>query len=453
MAFLAKAGATFDKPYFRQLADKIQAGEQVKTKTGMMKMDKKDAGIVSFLKAVKVGTDSAVLKVIYPNSKWADVFAGKKWTEIEKGQFTGKGGGSGAGTIQTRIAEATQCVWNVCVLKNPRKAQTEFTKKDLKAAYDSPNCKVHGTTFDEIYNIEERWHTSGYMSAKKMVADGWINLQQEFHHGTPNGMEKIYKMKREALRNSNLPNITNDKWNPGDFWAIEKGFNLNSLDISSIKAYNADLIQQFKAKKIVGISLKQVRKIARISVLNETDERPVGIKYVDGTLESSRGNFFSSKNGDIHIKQGSTDGKLEIRTNNDLANHKVEIKLKTARGGGCGWGEITEYVRNATGYSLPSNSNTRDKAEGIMKGQKQALDYYWQLAKNTGYDKKFTKDEFIKNTIANGKVWVHAKIGSMELISILKKSTQKQANEIVSKIYNYAGSQLDLSSVYIKVYE
>ena len=85
MAFLAKAGATFDKPYFRQLADKIQAGESIKTKTGMVKMPKTDSGVASFLKAVKVGTDSAVLKVIYPGSKWADVFAGKKWSEIDKG--------------------------------------------------------------------------------------------------------------------------------------------------------------------------------------------------------------------------------------------------------------------------------------------------------------------------------------------------------------------------------
>ena len=453
MAFLAKAGATFDKPYFRQLADKIEAGEQVKTKTGMIKMDKKDAGIVSFLKAVKVGTDSAVLKVIYPGSKWSDVFAGKKWTEIDKGQFTGKSGGAGAGTIQTRIAEATQCVWNICVLKHPRKAQTEFTKKDLKAAYDSPNCKVHGTTFDEIYNIEEKWHKSGYLSAKKLVADGWISLNQEFHHGTPNGMEKIYKMKKDALRNSDLSNITNDKWNPGDFWAIKKNFNLDSLDISSIKAYNMDLIQKFHSREIVGISLKQVRKTARISILNDNDDRPSDFKYSTGMLESNRGDFFSNKGATIIFKKGQTDGKMEIRTNNSLANHKVEIMLATARGGGCGWGEITEFVRNATGYGLPSNSQTLDRAQGIVNGQQQAIDYFWKLAKDCGYDKKYKKADFMKSVSDLGKVYVHSKLGALELIAVLERSTAKQANQIIAKIHNYAGSQLDLSSVYIKVYE
>lgn len=453
MAFLAKAGATFDKPYFRQLADKIQAGESIKTKTGMVKMPKTDSGVASFLKAVKVGTDSAVLKVIYPGSKWADVFAGKKWSEIDKGQFTGKSGGAGAGTIQTRIAEATQCVWNVCVLKNPRKAQTEFTKKDLKAAYDSPNCKVHGTTFDEIYNIEEKWHKSGYLSAKKLVADGWINLKQEFHHGTPAGMDKIYKLKKDALSNSDLPNITNDKWNPGDFWAIEKGFRLDSLDISSIKAYNMELIKQFKAKKIVGISLKQVKKTARISVLNETNDRPSDFKYSEGQLESNRGDFFSNKSGTILFKKGTSDGKMEIRTNNSLANHKVEIMLATARGGGCGWGEITEFVKEATDYSLPNNPQILDKAQGIVNGQKQAIDYFWKLATDCGYDKKYKKEDFMKSVSALGKVYVHSKLGALELIAVLERSTAKQANQIIAKIHNYAGSQLDLSSVYIKVYE
>lgn len=453
MAFLAKAGATLEKPYFRQLADKLLAGEQIKTKAGMIKMDKKDAGVASYLKAVKVGTDSAILKVIYPGSKWADVFAGKKWTEIDKSQFTGSIGGAGAGTIQTRIAEATQCVWNVCVLKYPRKDQTEFTKKDLKTAYDSPNCKVHGTTFDEIYNIEEKWHKSGYLSAKKLVADKWINLNQEFHHGTPAGMEKIYKMKKTALTNSGLSNITNDKWNPGDFWAIKKNFNLDSLDTSTIKAYNMALIEKFKSREVVGISLKQVKRTARISTLNDSNDRPSDFKYAGGLLEANRGDFFSNKSGRILFKKSSTDGEMEIRTNNSLSNHKVEIVLATARGGGAGWGEITEYVREATGYGLPSNQQTLDKAQGIVNNQQQAIDHFWKLAKDCGYDKKYKKAEFMKTVSALGKVYIHSKLGALELIAVLERSTQKQANQIIAKIHNYAGSQLDLSSVYIKVYE
>ena len=52
---------------------------------------------------------------------------------------------------------------------------------------------------------------------------------------------KTFLNKKEALKNSGMANLSDDKWNPGDIWAIDPSFKLTDLDTTSITALNLSL--------------------------------------------------------------------------------------------------------------------------------------------------------------------------------------------------------------------
>ena len=392
----------------------------------------------------------------YKGQKKDTKIVGASGEKIFKDPDFGSGGGAGGGTLQTAYAESLQCVWIIACLNNPRKKFEDFTEADLKKAFDDSRCQVGTTKFSNLINLDDSWNKSGFNSAKKLIDDGYVNSKQNFHRDSPL-MNAIYNHKKTAFQNSDLNNLNNDKWNPGDIWAIKKSFKIDELDDSTIAAYNNSLIKKYKSREVVGISLKKVQRgNAKIKEYNVTTKRPSGLKYVNGMLESKTGNFFTSKDGNVTFKDstGKTN-KMNIKVNKDYGTHKVEIVLTTARGGGAGWGVIQDIVVEVlgAGQALPDNATYQRRTEAILSGNSTEINRFWNLAKSSGYGSKYTKKSFTEELLQKNKFWIHAKYGALSLISRLDSTTKAKADKIVNKINNYAGSQSDLSSVYIKVYE
>lgn len=360
--------------------------------------------------------------------------------------FGGGGGGAGGGTQQTAIVESMQCVYLQAMLDNPNKNIEFFTPSVLKKAY--AKCEVGGTTFDEIRDFDPSWHMSAFLSAQIIIKNGYVNKNQVFHRDS-NTMKKIYAMKKEAFKNSGLDILTDDKWNPGDIWAVEKNFDVSKMRTRTIQEYNEDILKAFKSKDCVGISLKLVKRNAKLSVLNDSNKRPSTLKYVESKTQGQQRNntFYSSKGGQIIY----SDGKMECRPNSQLAVIKAEILGKTARGGGASWGVISDIVKDVANVTLPNNSAIVNAAKAMKRGDKTAINKFWLDAKliNSNIKEKEFKDQIPKCELE----WIHGKYGVCTLLSTLQRNKGAKANEIVNSIHNYAGSQSKLSSVYVKVYE
>ena len=69
-------------------------------------------------------------------------------------------------------------------------------------------------------------------------------------------MIRIYALKNKAYKNMDVKPLKDDKWNPGDVWAIANGFNVDSLDTTSVDGLNGDILENFLNRMLVGISLK-----------------------------------------------------------------------------------------------------------------------------------------------------------------------------------------------------
>ena len=360
--------------------------------------------------------------------------------------FGGGGGGAGGGTQQTAIVESMQCVYLQAMLDNPGKELEFFKPSVMKKAY--AKCQVGGTTFEQIRDFDASWHLSAFKSAEIILAKGYVNKNQVFHRDSDT-MKKIYAMKKEAFKNSGLDPLTDDKWNPGDIWAVQKNFDVSTMRTRTIQEYNQDILKAFKNKDCVAISLKLVKKNAKLTVLNDSNKRPAALKYVESKTQGQQRNntFFSSKGGQIIY----SDGKMECRPNSQLAVIKAEIVGKTARGGGASWGVISEIVKDVANHTLPNNSAIVNAAKAMKRGDKAAINKFWLDAKLVNRN---IKEKEFKTAIPDCELeWIHGKYGVCTLLSTLQRKKGAKANEIVNSIHNYAGSQSKLSSVYIKVYE
>ena len=334
---------------------------------------------------------------------------GKKLSSsnIGKSPIFGGGKGAGGGTENTAIVESAQCLWNAALLMHGANQPIEFfTPSILKSAMK--RVDTGSVTFDQMISLDPSWATSSYLSAQRLIKDRYISLTMTYHRDSAT-MKKIYQAKKEAFKNSDMPVLSDDKWNPADIWAIEKGVNIdNFLDTSSIGALNRKLLEAFNRRIIVGISLKKVVKSAKSKEYNTVMARQPTHRYERGLVKSeNRGDFFSNKGGMLFFDAG----KMEIRPNNYLGANKIEILGKTARGGGAGWGVIIDAAKRHMGVNIPKHASIKKLAQDLAKGNKKEIMAFYKLAKIA--DPSLTYDYFEQEATKKDAGWFSAKLAAV----------------------------------------
>lgn len=367
-------------------------------------------------------------------------------SDLGKTSVFGGGSGAGGGTLNTKITESHQCVMCQAMLDNGIQSEEYFLKQDiLKSAYKHVEVDA---SLDEVLSVEDGWFTSSYESAKLLIKEGYISKSHKFHRNSKL-MNGIYAMKNLAYKNADQSPVKDDKWNPGDIWAIDKSFNIKSLDTSSIAAYNKALLQAFVDRKLVAISLKLVKKKAKSKELNvklppDTDDHKILNMLLQGEV---RGTFWSNKGARIVFD----DGNLDIRAGSAKGAIKAEIALKTARGGGAGFGVMRDAAKQVFRKRIPDNKSINKIAQRITKGDSKAAKVFWDMYSHFYKNEKY--EDFEKELLKKDSVWLGSKLQALFVMYNVDKNAGTKANRWITKIVNYAGSKLEDSSVYVKVYE
>lgn len=370
-----------------------------------------------------------------------------KSSDLAKSQvFGGGSGGAGGGTAQTATVESAQCAWLQAMLDIGMQTIESFDDEVIKTAYSKIDVDV---SLDDILSIDDSWRMSSYLSAKHIIENGFVHKGMVAHRGSK-VMKEIYSAKNMALKNQGLSKISDDKWNPGDIWLVGKGFKTSELPTDTLGALNAKLVELFNDRKLVGVSLKKVKKSAKHTV-NNLDGAGSGKSFrfkSYGLAAATRGTFWTSKNAYLYYDSGS----MEIRTNAALSTHKAEIKGKTARGGGVGWGIIQNYSQTTLGLKLPSNKELVKLSKSINSGNSRSINAMWKMVKKL--ETEMSEQEFKEELAKKDQTWIHAKLGPIFMFdAMIKARSGKKVNKFVTQIVNYAGSELEESSVYVKVYE
>ena len=366
--------------------------------------------------------------------------------------FGGAGGGAGGGTKQTANAESLQCVYCEVMANNPRLKFEEIQPSDLKKA--ATKTEIAGTSFTDMVELDASWHYSAYWTAKELIKKGYINRGMTFHRDDK-VMKAVYDAKNKALVNSGMAKLSDDKWNPGDIWAVASPAVVNSLPTGSIQELNGALVKLFKEKKLVGISLKKVLKQESIKciVMNEVPNADVH-KFASGammaTFARKASEFWRSKSGVIQFD----DGKAEIRASSQFASINFEITLKTARGGRAGWDQINQSLKKRIGKNVPDNKQLGRIARDLnANGEKSRYaKVFYNMVKKV--HPSVSEKEFYEGLTSKRADEVHSKIGAAYVLSALyDNKANGKADLVITDLVNYAGSKLDISSIYAKVYQ
>ena len=371
-------------------------------------------------------------------------------SNLEKtNDFGGGTGGAGAGTSDTALIEAAQCVYLAAALNGI----TIDNMQDFAKAAGSKNCKIT-KDFADVWQFLEskpRWKNSSTLIANLLVGQGTVTKQHILHYDTPE-VKAVYAKMSKAYKNTGKPTVKPDKWNPADIWAMSGDFSPANLDDTDVMNLKGSMQEAFEAKQCIGISLKAVVKSPKAEVYNYNTA--VGEhKFRSVAARSPRGGFFTSKNGYAFYDEGV----FEILANAYCASNKMELKLKTARGGGIGWNAIAYYADAVGNYKLMPHkeivelatnaTNELINTEGGDKALKQVYSLF-NAAEPMSYD------EMINGLKTRGdqvKGYICAKLGTCLVFDMFQKVSKK--DDLMTSLVNHAASKLVESTVFIKVYE
>jgi hypothetical protein len=374
---------------------------------------------------------------------------GIKISQFKKSEvFGGGGGGAGGGTVATAIAESAQCVWCAAMLDLGVSAPIEdFSNDVLKRAFSKVD--VGSTKLDQILSISEDWVNSSYLTAQYLIKNNFIKKGMTFHRDSKL-MKAIYQAKNEAFKNNDFPKFTDDKWNPGDIWAVGPGFNVKALNTETVRGLQKSILQNYVDRTCVGISLKKINKKPTHKEMNvklppDTDDYKV-LKSAAKAIKSGRGDIWSSKGGTIQFDAGY----LMVKDNSAYGSIKAEIQGKTARGGGVGWGYIKDSAKQTLRIVLPEIKTIARSAKKISKGDKKESDKMFELMQKV---EPMDRGEFDRNIKTKPGDWIHAKLGTLYMIEAVERFGGRKTNRWITKLINYAGSRTEDSSAYVKIYE
>ena len=368
-------------------------------------------------------------------------------SDLGKSKAFGGGAGAGGGTTQTAIGEAAQCVWIAATLGEGYDKPADYFTDEILTKYFK-RVSVGKTKLKEILEIDDSWRKSSHITSQFAVKNALVDSDMTFHRDD-DVMKGIYKAKNTAFKNNDFKPLMDDKWNPGDIWAVEDGFSIKELDTSTVESLNDDILDLHLQKRLVGISLKKVS--SAVQSVEKNVERPpqtADYKFLSGHIKALvRGEWYTTKANYITF----AGGQVDIRANSAFGSHKSEIKGKKARGGGASWGVMQDASARIYGKSkeLPKNTVLKKESQAIAKGDKKAIAKFTKMLQvhdNSILDSNVIKE--LNNKKRDAAVWIHGKLGGLYVLDLLQKGGKK-ANQFITQLVNYAGSATSDSSAYI----
>ena len=373
-------------------------------------------------------------------------------TDIGKSAvFGGQGVGQGM-TGQTSDAEALQCIFIAAMLgEGVNKPFSHFTKTLLKSYKNKIDVDAD---FERFSMLDSTWHESGYVTAKALIDKGYVTKDHTLHMGSRT-MKNIYAKKTNARKTEGMAPMQNDKWNPGDIWAVRARVDVNkALSEQSQGACNKTVLENFMSRDIVGISLKKINSLklkAKVSEYNIKKKALDTHKYTGATLQTKKGaGIWTSKYGFVYF---DSNAKLDVRAPNLFTALNMEIQLNGARGGRTGYSQIVYSSKNHLGASLPTNAQLKQQAMSLAgKTIPRTLSQtFYKMVKKI--ESNYTEADHelgLADKQGQGH-FIHAVLGVTYILHALVSANTSQQNAFISEIVNVAGAKTNDSSAYVKV--
>ncbi len=388
-----------------------------------------------------------------------------------------KGGGSGGGSASTAINECMFAVYAAIRFHlvdkdlDPSKGLDEELRKK---AYDN-HCSLDRPLKDLW--ADPVWHHAHCIGANKLYSRQECQVKNpHFYRGSgfdDAEIKQAYQRVNIDLKAQKKPHFTaEDKWNPSDIWMAEKGFDISPLNnLNTAAEINKFFDQKYASKELVGVSLKKLGPQANFAVLNEEPpaQRKAKVDTFKWINKNGTGGYdllFENRGGnpiDVYLYYGSGFyDKFQLRNfGGKKASWQIELKGATAAHGRCGGGNVAEIVNKYAPGAMPWNNdpfynqcnpdNRSNRIDITQEIAKLLVDF---KAKNVKGKKQWERDQTQYEEIISEQSteWRYSKLNGLRLLKALEDNKGAVADQIVQALYLFASSQLDFSSVFVKVY-
>ena len=396
---------------------------------------------------------STVGAILFPQSQFKDV-------AIKVGKPVGGGGPS------TAEHESYSAFCFASLLKDKK---SDFSFNALAKA--SRLVLTSEDDIDKLFNqkITQEWKDSSVMQAKeffrryKLAGNSqYIVERQKEGPITAYLYKQANKFLKDLEKNATLSifaNIQLDKWNPGDIWVVHNSVNTKMFEeCKTIKHLNEKILELFLVKKLIPVSLKQVKGSGNVpfEISNDGETNYYG-RYVDHDLGEKGGFSFSNIQSNLHyevVNTRSFKGTAVVRpfTKQDIS---AEIKGVAAAGGKAGRTFINIVLKSMGKKPILGYKDAND----IIKAGK-GYEALLALVLQTKFARRLPKtiSEFMNkvmskySTNVKQKDFLRAKLQSADFCLRLEQLSKSELNELVDKSIAYASSTIkQVSSVFIKI--
>ena len=312
-------------------------------------------------------------------------------------------------------------------------------------------------TFDRFLEIsrDALWEKSAKNSALAFYNEFKSVIQKPMNFlrgvGLMNVLDKQYnKVEFIDENGKKKTKPKRDKWNSMDILGVSvnemSNIQKEVKNTSMINSLNSVIAQYFDECKLYPISLKKVGNNPKVEVYNKI---PYEILIEKAFIQPIK--IFTN---DIYIESEKALIQFRNFESNGAKSFSVqgEIKGEFANQGKIGEGPIN-YILEDIG--LPNIIDKDLKINKDLEYMSNLLYDWFNTIKQEGYkfsddNKLKDKDNFIKEAIKKGRKYLYSKIFEMKLLDVLDNNNKK-INEFTKQSILYAKSQLDISSVFVKI--
>lgn len=450
---------TFEKPYLSMVISIIEKGEELLFIDNTSQKINHTPSMKEFIAAYKSGNENTIGTILKPGTNFSPLFNGYKWTEIEKSQFTKRGGGSD-GETTAKQERATMFAIQMAIENNGYTDQKKFYqlyRKDLLDLYPEMN---------------EEWENAIFQ--QQLTTYREVGNTRFGHYSRDDGFMEYITDRCKSLYGISKK----DTWNPADIWLVsdldkvKRDLDRKILDnTTSLAEFNAILRDMFHDRRVVGISLKLISgSVAKWELVNlENDDVFDGDQYTFGfqsaeLLFSLRGNEFTNTDSKLIIGSSIQEIKFQIRQNsagfNNLKIEGTDIGASAARLGkvpldmgsqlfakngleSTRWRSWRNYPQNADEFVSERNVHVErfkklDRTRKVLMGVRNA-------------------EEFSNNVIKvfeNGKTDIaNSKLIQLDLLcTIFGLQQEKKLNNLLTDLAYLAQKKGTLFGPFAKLY-
>jgi len=350
---------------------------------------------------------------------------------------------SGAGAEVTALYESLQAY--ACAARQAKGSALESIFELKASNTKNADCDRTLKKCLDQFSGDEAYQYSIIETANKFFKDYKITSGYKFHRGGT-AVDKIYSNWRKFKSGSGISG--DDKWNPADIWAI-KGSYTQKSNSKNLGEYNEFILDSYNKKKLIGISLKKVpRGVVKTEVYNDgKSELKAKFKEVKPMTDVT-----ASK--DVYIVVNSKGKNIDIQLRNFssrpvTSSWQGEIKGKSAAGGKIGGGVLTEQALGA-GVKMDPPS----KFNASIKPSDTTLKTFAKMYKKINPKGKETEKEVMTKAKSLAKVdptwWMSKYLGVYYVYEVIKSGKK---DRVASRIYQYASSASESSSVFVKYHD